>query len=171
MRRDENTLVTTVANRARSALLHLTVLVAAGCTDSDSGSNADLPAGWEGAKRIADFTQLDCDDERDEVEASITVEGVAGGIELDYDHARFRCSQDVEGFARRSDGQVDILIQPVDMNPSSVAKCDCSYDIVAKLAAVAGEHTVTVYRRQDNIGGENDPVEVGSVDVVVSERE
>jgi hypothetical protein len=158
-------MVASVANW--SITLCLALLVAAGCTDSDSGANADLPSGWEGAKKIADFTQMECDGGSDESEESIAVEGVAGGIELAYDHARFRCSQDVEGFARRSEGQLDILIQPVDMNPSSVAKCDCTYDIVAKVAAAAGEHTVTVYRRPDNIGGEHDPVKVDSADVVV----
>jgi hypothetical protein len=114
---------------------------------------------------------MECGGGSDESEESIAVEGVASGIEFAYDHAPFRCAQDVEGFARRSNGQLDILIQPIDMNPSSVAKCDCKYDIAAKLAAAVGEHTVTIYRRGDNIGGASEPVKVDSADVLVPERD
>lgn len=156
--------------RASAPWLPLALLVAAGCDDA-RGDDAELPAGWERATKIVDFTQRDCDQTNQEGEESIAVDGVAAGIELAYRHAHFRCSQDVEGFVRRGEGQLDILIQPVDMNPRSVAKCDCRYEISANVSAAAGEHAVTVYRRWDNINSDNDPVKVGSTEVVVPDRE
>jgi hypothetical protein len=62
-------------------------------------------------------------------------------------------------------------------NRLSVARCERARapvrangrDIAAKLAAEVGEHTVTIYRRPDNIGGASEPVKVDSADVLVPE--
>jgi hypothetical protein len=83
-------------------------------------------------------------------------------VALDYKHAPFRCSQDVDGYLRRSEGKLDILVQPVDMDPDSVAKCDCLYDITADIEAQPGSYTVTAYRRGDNWAGGNEVVKAGS---------
>jgi len=144
------------------ALAWLALLSVSGCDSSSS----DLPAGWQGAQKIADFTQMECGGSPINGPAeSVDAAGVEGAIEVDYENAPFRCAQDVEGFVRREDGKLDILIQPVDMDPSSVAKCDCLYHIVATVPAEAGAHAVTVYRRWDHRNDPNDPVEVGMVEV------
>lgn len=129
-----------------------------GCTD--------LPDGWDGASSIADFSQSACSDADPygETNERVEAEAASGAIAVDYLGAPFRCSQDVEGFFRTNGDAVDVLVQPVHMNPSSVAKCDCLYEIhmtvpVAPLAAL------TLYRRWDNINDPNDPVEIGSVQV------
>jgi hypothetical protein len=145
-----------------AASLWLVLVLICGCNSSD------LPSGWGNARKIANFTQMECSGSPfDGPAESIKAQGRAGAIDIDYQHAPFRCAQDVEGFVRRSPGHVDILVQPVDMDPRSVAKCDCLYDIVATVSAEAGEQAVTVYRRSDNINSDNDPVSVGSMDVVV----
>lgn len=126
---------------------------------------ADLPEGWEDAEPIPDFYQRQCaggdpyEDYDERVEASATADAVS----VDYLEAHFRCAQDVEGFYKRSGDQVDVLVQPVDMNPSQVAGCDCLYDINMTLP-VEPPSTVTVYRRWDNLNSPNDPVKIATVE-------
>lgn len=130
-----------------------------------AGCGNDLPPGWEGAERIEDLYQRECSgdpytggDERVEAEATPDAIGV------DYLDAHFRCEQKVEGFFKTSGDRVDVLVQPIDMNPSAVAACDCLYDIRMTLPVTAPA-TVTLYRRWDALNEPNDPVEIGSVDV------
>ncbi len=133
--------------------------------------SADLPPGWEDATRIEDFTQKQCkgSSEIEEPEA-VTATGRRGVVSVDYSHAPFRCSQDVEGYLRRSSGKLDVLVQPVDMDPDSVAKCSCRYDIVAEIPAKPGLYTVTVHQRGDHKSG-RDLYVVGSDDARVPENE
>jgi len=130
-------------------MLLLTLLLACG---------PDLPSGWEGATPIADFTQQECSGEDaysgDPAVVSATVSD--GSVSIVYDHAVFRCAQDVEGFYKPgSDGAYDVLVQPIDMNPTEVAGCDCVYRIDAVLPVTAT--TVNVYKRQDNMNDPNGP--------------
>jgi hypothetical protein len=53
------------------------------------------------------------------------------------------------------------------MNPSSVAGCDCLYEITMETSVSAGTTTVTVYRRWDHQSGGDSPVEVGSASASV----
>jgi hypothetical protein len=63
---------------------------------------------------------------------------------------------------------VDFLVEPTDMNPSKVTRCDCLYEITMTADASAGPTTITVYRRWDHVGGNPiDPVEVGTASVAV----
>jgi hypothetical protein len=128
---------------------------------------ADLPEDWSGVERIQQFVQKACGgsaieehEERAEVEAS------TGGVRIDYRDAHFRCAQDVEGFVRRKDGKVDLLVQPVDMSPDGVAGCDCLYHIEMEVAPLTqGETALRVYRRWDNMNDANDPVLIETVNV------
>lgn len=129
------------------------------------GCGSDLPPGWEGAERIEDFYQRECSgdpynggDERVEAEATPDAIGV------DYLDAHFRCEQKVEGYYKTSGGRVDVLVQPIDMDPSAVAACDCLYDI-RMTVPVEAPVRLTLYRRWDALNEPNDPVEIGSVDV------
>ena len=130
---------------------------------------ADLPPGWSRAERIADFKQAKCHGSAYDETQKPVVEaiGATDGIAVEYQHAHFRCEQDVEGFLRRGDGTLDLLVQPVDMDPSSVAGCDCLYEIKAQLPVEPGTYAVTVYRRWDNNNHPNDPIEVGLDEALV----
>jgi hypothetical protein len=149
-----------VVIRHMLCLLALASVVGCGSTD--------LPAGWSGAARIDDFTQTECNGSAFGGPAAVVgVEGVSTGVELDYEHASFRCSQDVEGFLRRSEGTLDVLVQPVDMDPDAVARCSCLYDIHANLDVAPGTYSVNVFRRGDNKSGQKVPVQVGSAEATV----
>jgi hypothetical protein len=68
-------------------------------------------------------------------------------LNLDYTDAHFRCQQSVEGFYKDKDGKLDVLVQPVDMHPSSVTRCDCLYDINVVVEGLgSGTRTVTLFR-------------------------
>jgi len=136
------------------------------------GCAPDLPEGWQDAESVDDFTQDECDDtggtDPDEVETTVTATADDPGLRVVGEGVFFRCSQDVEGFFRTRGDAVDVLVQPVDMNPRSVAKCDCSYRIEAGIPEEPPA-TVNLYRRSDHHGqdeGEpNDPTLVGSAEV------
>lgn len=138
-------------------------LVACGC-----GADADLPPGWEGAERIENLTQMPCEEAVGwEVLSEIHLDAHARGIAVEYDNAMFRCQQDVEAFQRKDHTNIAVLIQPVDMNPSPPARCDCLYRIDMDVPASAGAYTFTLYKRGDNVSGANSPLEVGHSDVTV----
>ena len=131
----------------------------------------DLPEGWENAVAVDDFVQDDCDDTGGtppDLEASVTASEEEPGIRVVGEDVRFRCAQDVEGFYRNDGETVDVLVQPTNMEPKSVAKCDCYYRIEAGIPEDAPA-TVSFYRRGDNYGNDeeetNDPVLVGTVEV------
>jgi hypothetical protein len=89
-------------------------------------SSSDLPAGWGNAARAKNFVQEVCPNSGADFSnehASFT--GGTGSIGVDYQDAHFRCEQNVEGFFKAAGGTVDILVQPIDMHPGSVAGCDC----------------------------------------------
>ena len=119
----------------------------------------DLPDGWEEAIAVDDFSQDECDDTGGtppDVEATVTASEDEPGIRLVGEDVRFHCSQEVEGFYRTTSEAIEVLVQPVNMNPSSVVKCDCYYRIEAGIPEDAPA-TVSLYRRSDHYG--NDPVE------------
>lgn len=134
----------------RPLAMATTVLLAA-CTQ--------LPEGWEDAEPIT-ITQSTClgsvpgASENEHVEISRN----DGLLEIRYREAHFRCDQAVEGFLKRSDKRIELLFQPEDMDPSAVARCDCKYDLTTTVPADAGDMTLAVSRRWDNVGGENAPV-------------
>ena len=80
-------------------------------------------------------------------------------IKIDLYGVHFRCSQKVQGFIKTTGKSIDILIQPIDMNPESVAKCDCNYEINIEIdnAYESHEFNLNVYIRGDNFSGNNNP--------------
>jgi hypothetical protein len=134
-----------------------------------SGSRPDLPAGWEDAQAVTNFTQAACGGSvgPGSPSESIDVDAGQGSVNVEYHNANFRCDQAVEGFLRMSPKSVDFLVQPTDMNPSSVAGCDCLYEITLAASVPEGPTTVTVYRRWDEKSGNTNPVEVGTANVTV----
>jgi len=144
------------------------LLVACGGSD-DQPVSADLPLGWESAKRVAELIQLECSGSPyDNPNERVSFNAGNQKLDVDYREAHFRCAQDVEGFSREVGAAIDVLVQPIDMNPQSVTKCDCLYDITILLEPVAsGAHDVTVYRRWDNLNDPNEPVRIGGGSVQV----
>jgi hypothetical protein len=128
-------------------------------------AGADLPSGWEDAEKIDHLIQAECSGSAydPDVKETLVVTPEPSGAELAYGSAHFRCAQSVEGFARRGSAKVDVLVQPIDMNPSEVAGCDCLYDITISLDGLTqGSEAFTLYRRWDNLNSGNDPVLVGT---------
>ena len=136
----------------------LIALLLAACTP-------DLPAGWEGAEPIADFTQAECEgNPYDPFEPEVGANQVGATVEVRYDKAHFRCAQDVEGYFKLEGNLLSILVQPVDMNPTQVAGCDCLYTLDMGVSADAA--SVAVWRRWDNLNDPNDPELIEEVTVV-----
>jgi len=162
---------------AKHAWLLIPVL-ALGCApgkdDDGNGGPADLPSGWGSADRISDLTQTECEGDPygdtgsgDYDERGTFTAGV-GSLEVVYDDAHFRCAQDVEGFARRSGRTLDVLVQPIDMDPDPVAGCDCLYTVTMEITDLpAGDYAVSLSRRWDNINDDNDPVLIATDTVTV----
>ncbi|HEX7479966.1 MAG TPA: hypothetical protein VF331_19340 [Polyangiales bacterium] len=148
----------------------LMVMVSA-CGSADAA--ADLPAGWSGAERITQFTQMECGGHPGIPGAppeAIQAVGTVNGLDVDYEHANFRCDQQVEGFARRTGPALDMLVQPIDMHPVNVAGCDCSYHIKASIRVEVGTFKVSVYRRWDALTIPNEPLKIGQADVDVPSK-
>lgn len=147
-----------------SSLLRLSICLLSGC------GTADLPAGWSDAVSVSGFAQSACEGGPAPVQPptpSVSAGGFAGAITLDYRHALLRCEQALEGFVRHRGRNIDVLVQPIDMNPSAPARCSCLYRIQASVFADGGPHTVTVYKRFDNVGGAHEPSVQASVNVIV----
>lgn len=133
-----------------------------------------LPSDWEEASSAANLSQSACTGSPADLEQGtrrerIEIRAVAGGLHVDYRDAHFRCEQRVTAHARRSGSTIEVLVQPADMNPMSVAKCDCLYDIGFEIPNLpAGTYAVTLQRRWDNKHSPNDPVVIGSERVTVN---
>ncbi len=155
------------ATDAGTVGMAILIAVVSACGSSDAGT--ELPVGWAGAERIAQFTQMECGGPQGPGSPPETIRaaGTVNGLDVDYENANFRCAQLVEGFVRRTGPMVDILVQPIDMHPDKVAGCDCSYHIKTSINTEAGAFKVAVYRRWDALTVPNDPVKIGQVDVSV----
>lgn len=128
-------------------------LFSLGCTD--------LPEGWEDALVVEDFTQGQCQgDPYGDYDETVTAEVQGADLAFDWRQAPFRCEQDVEGFYRTEGDRLQVLVQPRDMHPTSVAKCDCLYDLT--FAVPDWDGPWDAYRRWDAINDPNEPVLVGS---------
>ncbi len=142
-------------------------LVPLGC---NSDHDFDLPPGWEDAQRMVTFAQSACTGSPSMpggATESIAVTTGQGSVGVAYHDAHFRCDQTVEGFVKVGGGHLDYLVQPTDMNPSSVARCDCLYEITMTSFVASGPETVTVYRRGDHRSGDASAAQVGSASVIV----
>ena len=161
--------------KSSSTIASVVVLLASvmACTDATYGS-ADLPADWENSSRIERFRQSGCGNSPASVgpPEAIDVAVAAGTLDINYAYAPFRCQQNVEGFVRETGNALDILVQPVDMNPQQPTTCSCLYDLGLTLPAragsyKAGDYTLTVYRRWDNVITDNPVVTVGTRALVI----
>lgn len=141
------------------------VFVPLGCS---SENHADLPPGWESAQGMVTFSQSACTASMPGTATeSITVTTGKGSVTVAYHNAHFRCDQPVQGFVTVGGGHLNYLVQPSNMSPSSVARCDCLYEIAMNSFVAAGPETVTLYRRADHQSGNASAVQVGRASVTV----
>jgi len=126
----------------------------------------DLPAGWEDAQPVDDLSQSACKGSPYDTGFTEAMTASAGspGLRVVGEPLAFRCEQDVEAFYKVNGEAVDVLVQPVNMNPKVVAGCDCTYKVDMGIG-VDPPAEVTLYRRWDAINDPNEPVEVGSASV------
>lgn len=141
----------------------MSITCACACSGDDDSPTADLPAGWEGATRIEDFMQSECNGSPyDGPQETAVFSSTDGGIRAVYEPAHFRCAQPVAGFIKVGTNSADVLVQPVDMDPESIAKCDCLYSVELVFSVEPGRYQVTLYRRWDHRSGADDPLEIAS---------
>ena len=131
---------------------------------------SDLPEGWGQSEMIDELQQSECEGDPYETEESSEEDSLHGRIEngelqLQYSKAAFRCDQVVEGFYMIEDGALSILIQPQEMNPSMVAKCDCLYDIDISILGLEGINEIDVYKRSDGYSGEPSMIHVDTMNL------
>ncbi|MFK7930396.1 MAG: hypothetical protein AB8H79_19565, partial [Myxococcota bacterium] len=60
-------------------------------------------------------------------------------------------------FLRPAENGVDILVQPVEMNPDIVAGCDCLYDLSIGFNGTESTTKFTFFKRGDELGGPSSP--------------
>lgn len=123
----------------------------------------EMPEGWEDATLLVDFTQSDCAGDPGSAQEEILVQVTLPTVRVNWDKTLFRCDQAVEAYLRQGDGNVDLLVQPVDLNPEQVARCDCLYDLEARFNGDETLGSVTLYKRNDEVGGPSTPVQITSV--------
>ena len=135
----------------------------------------DLPENWEKSVPIDDFQQSSCegdpyeDNEEDEgdEEENLSMRIENGILNIDYNDVVFRCEQGVEGFQMSEDNNISVLLQPKEMNPSMVAKCDCLYNFSLSFPVENLEsYTVDLYTRTDRYGGDAELSLVNTNDIV-----
>ena len=105
---------------------------------------------------IDNFKQETCNEDMDEVTATAPkafTKIVDGNLVITYPNAHFRCDQDVQAFVKEREDEYAILVQPKELNPVMVAKCDCGYTLTATLPNVT-VNEVRLFHRGDNHGGE-----------------
>jgi hypothetical protein len=132
--------------------------------------------GWEAATHVEQLVQEECSgspygspDGGGPPAETFELRAGEHRFVLVYHDAHFRCAQDVEAFFRTSSGAADVLVQPVDMNPDSVAGCDCLYDLTMAIEPVeTGTVQVTLFRRWDRMNDDVSPVLIGSQSVGVN---
>jgi len=116
-----------------------------------------LPDTWDGAVLVKDFQQKACNEDMIAVTEN-PPKAIAkvsnGNLIISYPLAHFRCDQPVEALAKETDNEVAILIQPVEMNPVFVAKCDCGYNLVATIPNV-NPQKVVLFHRSDSYAGKS----------------
>lgn len=142
------------------AFLAMPASMLVGC--GESGPN--LPEGWEEAELIREFTQSECMGEPP-ADGAIEVQGGIGTLTVTWENAAFRCEQSIEAYVRRNGVSHDILIQPVEMNPETVARCDCLYNLELGYNVSDEVSSVTLYTRPDEYGGPSSPQNIGTINL------
>ncbi len=120
---------------------------------------ADLPVAFEGATPVPGFEQSGCLGEPSPaIAAHGTITSITGGVDVWLADLPFRCEQRLEAFMLVEERtEVSLLVQPIDMDPEEVAKCDCLYEVTAHIVLTTGHYNMDVYIRGDHSSGHDSP--------------
>jgi hypothetical protein len=131
----------------------LAVLTMGLFVDCDDGAD-ELPEGWAGARRLT-LRQSACAGDpytsmpHSRLELSES-DGTLAGV---YKEAQFRCgNQQVCGFTLEAGPATRLLVQPCDLHPSTVPRCDCLYEVSFTLPDRSGRTSVELFSRRDLYG-------------------
>jgi hypothetical protein len=144
----------------------MAALVVALCAAGCGSDQEDLPAGWVGAAGLP-VDQSSCNGNTVMPSAgTLVLMRDMGRLRATYESAQFRCQQRLCAYRLEDTGGTRVLVQPCEMNPATVPKCDCHYSIGFDLPGVGTGRTVELHRRWDRYGASAEPVPV----LVDSER-
>jgi hypothetical protein len=133
------------------------LLVATMVATSCSGSSSDLPPGWEGSEELS-LAGWDCTTPVGSPPA-IEIASRAEGLQVVLHRLAKRCNQDLCAFAREDDAATMVLIQPREMHPEAVTRCDCPAEVAFVLPSRESRGTLAIWYRNDSYGlaGPNEP--------------
>lgn len=133
------------------------VIVLALCAMECGSEQEDLPAGWAGARSLP-VDQSSCGGNTLMPEAGkLALMRDMGRLRATYENAQFRCEQRLCAYRLEEAAGTRVLVQPCDMNPTTVPKCDCLYSVGFDLPGVETGRTVELHRRWDRYGATSEP--------------
>jgi hypothetical protein len=149
------------SRRAAWGPLALAAGMAVGCAGSVA---EDLPPGWMDARPL-EVHQSACGASADAGggQPRLVLGKTANGLTGRYLDAAFRCNQHLCGFVLDARETTRVLVQPCELHPPTVTRCDCFYDVSFDLPARAGRTTVELFRRRDLYGADA-PIDATIVD-------
>jgi hypothetical protein len=135
----------------------LLVVFLAFVTNTCAEENADLPDSWAGAQELAvDQSSCGGNPYLPSHEGLMLVRDMAR-LRGTYVKAPFRCNQSVCAYALVDRAGARVLVQPCQMNPATVTKCDCLYDVSFTLGGVEAGTMVELHRRWDRYAATEEP--------------
>ena len=144
-------------------------LLATGCGGQSAGSAqsgcaSDLPAGFD-CERSLSVEQSQCLGDATGVNSTPNVHWSTDGKALHVEDARFRCNQSVCAYLDASSAEAKVLLQPCEMKPSTVARCDCSYGFDVSVALPNTTSSVSIDLRSDAYGSDPTSQALGTLNV------
>ena len=144
-------------------------LLAAGCggqsaSSPQSGCASDLPAAFD-CQRSLSVEQSQCLGNATGVNLTPNVHWSTDGKALHVEDARFRCNQSVCAYLDASSVEAKVLLQPCEMSPSTVARCDCSYSFDVPVSLPKTTSHVSVELRSDAYVSEPTSQALGTLNV------
>ena len=113
-----------------------------------------LPSTWTDAVLIEDMKQTSCNEDITQILESVPKASTNfqnNNIVINYPNAHFRCDQNVQAFVKQTTNGYAVLIQPTEMNPMWVAKCDCGYNLETTILNAKSKE-LRLFHRRDNFG-------------------
>ncbi|MCK6508763.1 hypothetical protein L6R29_02200 [Myxococcota bacterium] len=99
---------------------------------------------------------------------AFTVAANGDQVEISFKNAHLRCEQKVTWEASL-DGQIlTAVVRPQEMNPTTVPRCDCRYDLGVKIGPLnKGKYTVKIQQKSDNYGSPSTTKDVHTSEVTI----
>jgi hypothetical protein len=126
----------------------------------------ELPSGWADARRLQ-LRQSSCggDPYTSGPRPRLELSASGGALQGSFKDAQFRCGdQELCGFALDRGAVTQVLVQPCNLHPMNVPRCDCLYEVTFTLPARPVREMVELYSRRDLYGAQA-PVAPALVDV------